>query len=86
MTQTKSSVKFPVSKSVSLVYRRFIRDFAVVITPLTNMLSRGRRFEWTDDQLKTLTAAPVLHNADFTKPFSIYCDASKVSIGAFPSN
>lgn len=61
-----------------------------VATSFTDMLCKGRWFEWTDDgfqavyQLKTaLTFAPVLHNADFIKPFSIHCDAGKNGIGVF---
>ena len=51
------------------------------------MLQKGSKFRWGEDcdrafnKLKTfLASAPVLHNPDFNKPFSIACDASNLAV------
>lgn len=69
-------------------YRRFIRDFATLATPITNTLKKGVKFEFGDDAVKAfeilkdmLTTSPVLVYPDFSKPFVILCDASDSGIG-----
>lgn len=91
-------VDFPVPRSVRQIrrflgmsgwYRKFIRNYASVTAPLTNLLKANRKFSWNEEaqksfeELKTiLTTAPVLHSPDFTKPFYIHCDASNTGIGS----
>ena len=48
-------------------YRRFVKGFSVITSPITKLLKRGVKFEWTDkcqnsfEQLKRmLVEAPVL--------------------------
>ncbi|KAK1620726.1 hypothetical protein QYE76_026243 [Lolium multiflorum] len=55
---------------------------------MTQLLKKDRKFEWTDkceesfQQLKSrLTTAPILIMPDITKPFDVYCDASKIGLG-----
>ncbi|KAK1618189.1 hypothetical protein QYE76_023706 [Lolium multiflorum] len=55
---------------------------------MTQLLKKDKKFEWTDkceasfQQLKTrLTTAPILIMPDITKPFDVYCDASKIGLG-----
>jgi hypothetical protein len=69
-------------------YRKFIRDFGVIATPLTRLLRRDA-FAWDDDtqaafqQLKTaLTTGPVLQMPNFEKTFVVDCDASGTGFGA----
>lgn len=57
-------------------YRRFVRNYASLTSPLTDMLKKSRKFVWSDDSLKSfnelkvaLSSAPVLHNPDFNRPF-----------------
>ena len=68
-------------------YRRFIPNFATVTAPLTNLLKKGKGFQWTEEaqssfgELKELLCtAPVLANPDYTKPFIIQCDARKLGV------
>lgn len=70
-------------------YRRFVRNFATVSASLTDMLQKNRKFVWSEaaksafEELKdSLCSAPVLHNPNFSRPFSIQCDASQHGIGA----
>src|SRR3954465_5723683 len=59
-----------------------------IARPLTNMLHKGAKFEWTDkcqgsfQALKDkLTSPPVLAPPDTKKDFVIYCDASREGLG-----
>lgn len=68
-------------------YRKFVRNFSSIAKPLTNML-KNDGFVWTSaaedafDKLKrALISTPVLALPDFTKDFTIECDASDVGLG-----
>lgn len=70
-------------------YRRFIPDFSTRLYPLTCMLKKGKKFEWTvdtqtswDDIRSCLIKSPILSCPNFDKPFTIACDASGVGLGA----
>lgn len=69
-------------------YRAFCKNFASVVTPLTNLLRPTRVFQWTAacqhafDAAKALLAnAPVLLAPDFEKPFSLAVDACDFGAG-----
>jgi len=69
-------------------YQRFVKNYASITAPLTDMLKKNN-FVWTDERLlafenlkASLCSAPVLHSPDFSRPFSVQCDASKHGIGA----
>ncbi|KAK1686267.1 hypothetical protein QYE76_047115, partial [Lolium multiflorum] len=69
-------------------YRRFVEGFSSIARPMTQLLKKDKKFEWTDkceesfQQLKRrLTTAPILIMPDITKPFDVYCDASKIGLG-----
>uniref|UniRef100_A0A3Q3NHK6 Gypsy retrotransposon integrase-like protein 1 n=1 Tax=Mastacembelus armatus TaxID=205130 RepID=A0A3Q3NHK6_9TELE len=70
-------------------YRRFVKDFATIASPLHHLTDKGRRFEWSEDcaaafqQLKAaLAVAPVLAYPDPSQPFLLDTDASNVGVGA----
>jgi hypothetical protein len=69
-------------------YRRFIPDFSKIAKPMTDLLKKGVKFQWTDpcqsafQQLRQLlTSAPVLAQPNHSQPFDVYCDASGTGLG-----
>jgi hypothetical protein len=69
-------------------YRRFIPDFSRIAKPMTELLKKGVKYEWSqkcEDAFHTLrqhlTTTPVLAQPDNTKPFEVYCDASGTGLG-----
>jgi hypothetical protein len=69
-------------------YRRFILDFSKIAKPMTELLKKGVKYEWSqkcEDAFHTLrqhlTTAPVLAQPDNTKSFDVYCDASCTGLG-----
>jgi hypothetical protein len=95
--KVESVVNWPIPKNVKGVrgflgltgyYRKFIRNYGKVARPLTS-LTKKDAFTWNDEThkafetlKKSLISAPVLALPDFTKEFTIECDASGVGIGA----
>ena len=73
-------------------YRRFIKDFAKLTKPMTKLLKKGSKMEFTEEYRKTfemckhiLSNEPILQYPDFTKPFNVTTDASNFAIGAILS-
>jgi hypothetical protein len=69
-------------------YRRFIPNFSKIAKPITVLLKKGNKYVWSEacDEAfkhlkKLLTTSPVLAQADTTKPFDVYCDASGTDVG-----
>ncbi|GBG68761.1 hypothetical protein CBR_g3301 [Chara braunii] len=70
-------------------YRRFIKGFAGIAKPLTNLLKKEEQQIWTPEcearfqALKeALTSAPVLARPDPTRPFALYTDWQPQAISA----
>lgn len=90
-------LNYPVPKSVKDLrrllgmagwYRRFIPNFAAISAPLSDMLKKGKSFNWTPaasdafEKIKAvLITEPVLASPDYEKPFVIQTDASDCGIG-----
>ena len=70
-------------------YRRFIKDFSHIATPLSNLLVQGTPFEFDAQCMRTfsmlkdkLVSAPIVVAPDWSFPFELMCDASDYAIGA----
>ncbi len=70
-------------------YSDFIPHYAKLTAPLTNLLSKTKKFVW-DQQCEegfvaikhVMSSSPVLRVADYSRPFFVFVDACDVSIGA----
>lgn len=70
-------------------FRKFVPGFSEIAQPLTKLTRKNEAWVWTEDQRqafnelkKRLTTAPVLVQADYSKPFIIHTDASNYALGA----
>ncbi|XP_074377721.1 putative mitochondrial protein AtMg00860 [Apium graveolens] len=69
-------------------YRRFVKDFAKIATPLTKLTRKNEGFVWTEkceesfqELKKRLVTTPLLALPDETGNFVIYSDASLKGLG-----
>ena len=67
---------------------RFVKDFANIATPLTQLLRKGHRFDWTKEceanfqELKQkLVTAPILVIPGGNEGYVVYSDASRQGLG-----
>jgi len=66
-----------------------VEGFSTLAAPLTALTKKDRKFEWSDkceqsfQELKgRLTSASILVLSTDDADFTIYCDASKIGLGA----
>ncbi|XP_027169505.1 uncharacterized protein LOC113769237 [Coffea eugenioides] len=76
------------SKWLAGYYRRFIKDFSKLASPLTDLTKKGGRFLWGDkcetsfQELKRrLTIAPILALPNGPDGITVYTDASREGLG-----
>ena len=69
-------------------YRRFVKGFLITADPITRLLQKNVKFEWSEkcqisfDKLKAfLTEAPVLTQPTYGKEYVIFSDASLNGLG-----
>jgi hypothetical protein len=79
----KSVSEFHSFSGLAGYYRGFIEGFSKISKPMTELLGKDKKFEWTpkcessfQGLKQRLTTAPVLVMPNMEKQFSIYCDAS----------
>jgi len=79
-----------VKSFLSLVgyYRRFMKDFLKMASPLTKLLKKPTKFEWSNkseeefqEVKRHLTIMPILTLLEEGKEYTIYSDASKNGLG-----
>ena len=70
-------------------YRRFIKDFSKISTPLCRLLQKDVPFKFDEECEKAfkhlkemLTSAPIIVPPYWSLPFELMCDASDYAIGA----
>ena len=70
-------------------YRKFIRDFAKIASPLTQLTRKDVPFQWKTNQIEAfeclkrkISSAPVLAHYDHTLETQLRTDASDVGLGA----
>jgi hypothetical protein len=69
-------------------YRRFVRDFSTIASPLNDLMKKSVLFRWDAAQDQTfhtlidkLTHALLLQLSNFGKTFELECDTSGIGIG-----
>jgi len=69
-------------------YRRFVKDFSKIATPLTQLLRKDNKFDWTEEceasfqELKQrLVTAPILVIPEGNEGYVVYSDASRQGLG-----
>lgn len=100
-TKVQTVVDWPIPRHVKAVqsflgfanfYRRFIRDYSKVVSPLTALTKKDSAFTWSDkcqsafESLKTrFTSAPILRHFDPNATTYLETDASDYAIGTILS-
>ena len=69
-------------------YKKFIRGYAAITTPMEKLLKKDAKFQWTTecqeslDKLKTAMATtPILVFPDWIKEFHVHVNASSIALG-----
>ena len=70
-------------------YRRFVKGFAAIAKPLTDLTKKDRDLTWNTKEeaafqklKEALTSAPILQVFDEDKPHEVWVDASDFAVGA----
>ena len=70
-------------------YRRFVKDFSLIASPLTSLLHKDTKYEWTaqrdnafNELKKAVSTAPIFIIPDPHLPHTVVADASGYAIGA----
>ena len=70
-------------------YRKFCRNFSTIAAPLTDLLSKNKKYQWSSicqdafERVKLLLCTnPILQAPDFNKQFKLAVDASDYAAGA----
>ena len=70
-------------------YRKFIKNYADMAMPLTQLTQKNVKFVWTEqcenslrEIIRQLALTPLLSHPDINLPYILYTDASDLAIGA----
>lgn len=89
--KTEAVSNFPTPKNqfigLASFFRRFVKDFAIIATPLTDLLKKNSKWEWTSRQdnsfralQNALTERPILALYDPSLPAELHTDACKMGV------
>jgi hypothetical protein len=69
-------------------YRKFIKGYAHITTPMQKLLKKDCQFQWTKecqqnfDTLKQkMVTVPIMVFPDWSKEFHVHVDASSIALG-----
>ena len=69
-------------------YRKFIKRYAQIKTPMEKLLKKDTKFVWTEDcqcsldvLKEKMVIAPILVLPDWSKEFDVHVDASSIALG-----
>src|SRR6185437_4647777 len=69
--------------------RRYIKDYAKIVNPITDLLKNDAEWRWGDEEKKAwdtikgkMTTAPVLRQPVLDQEYTLITDASKHGLGA----
>ncbi|EGT56971.1 hypothetical protein CAEBREN_28621 [Caenorhabditis brenneri] len=96
--KTEAIRKFPTPRTVTEVksflgmagyFRRFIKNYAITVKPLTTLTQKDVEFKWTEEEEKAfeeiktaLISPPILTTPRMDGDFEMHTDASKVGLAA----
>ncbi|GJY07278.1 putative nucleotidyltransferase, ribonuclease H [Tanacetum coccineum] len=70
-------------------YRRFIKNFSKITRPMTQLLMKDAKFDFSNECVKAfetlkkdLTKAPIMVKPDWSLPFELMCDTNDYVVGA----
>jgi hypothetical protein len=70
-------------------YRKLIKGYAQITTPMDKLLKKDSKFQWTEecqqsfDTLKQkMVTVPILVFPDWSKEFNVHVDASSIALGS----
>jgi hypothetical protein len=66
-------------------YKKFIKNYAQITTPMEKLLKKYCQFQWTEECQQSFDTlnfiAPILVFPDWSKEFHVHVDASSISLG-----
>ncbi len=96
--KVKAILEWPEPKNIEQIqkflglagyYRKFVKNFSAICSPISALLNKHIQFKWTDQQQQAfitlkqaITNAPILSLPDPTIPYTVKTDASGFAIGA----
>ena len=70
-------------------YRKFIKGYAQITTPMKKLLKKDCQFGWTEECQQSfntlkqkMVIAPIMVFTNWTKEFHVHVDASSITLGS----
>ena len=88
LVATHNHIANPEFSWISWILPHFIEGLSKIAKPMTELLKKDKKYEWTEDCEKSfnklkiwLTTAPVLTLPNIYRSFDVYSDASRQGLG-----